>query len=123
MTFLQMLKRLKDDDVTAYVVTRPPIEAWHDDAVRRLAETKKVSIKFLSTLHTKLYCARTAQGDFALMGSANLTQRSLNNREIGLLVTASGAGAELVRRLRQEAAEIYRMPESKMYCQREFGRI
>jgi hypothetical protein len=119
MTFQQMLKRLSDDDATVYVVTREPKVPYHEEAVEQLAATKKANIKFLPTLHTKLYCASTAQGDFALLGSANFTEGSLYNRELGLLVTANGAGATLVRRLALEAAEIYRTPESKSYRKRQ----
>ena len=53
----------------------------------------------------------TAQGEFAMLGSANFTQQSLTtNREIGLLVNAYEDGRRVVRDLTSEAREIYRMP-------------
>jgi hypothetical protein len=122
VTFEQMLKRLSDDDATAYVVTRPPTEEWHRTAVRQLAETNNASIKFVEALHTKLYCAGTAQGDLALVSSANFTQHSLENREIGVLIRSIGDGVPLIRKLKQEAAEIYRMPGAQTYCQRKLRR-
>lgn len=122
MTFDQMLNRLCDDDATAYVVTRPPVDRWHADAVERLAKTTKANIRLVDGLHTKLYLAKTAEGDLALLGSANLTQKSLANREIGVVIRAVSDGKDVVRTLGYEAAEIYRMPGSKLYCQRQLSR-
>jgi hypothetical protein len=62
MTFDQLLKRLRDDNATAYVVTRPPIEPWHQAAVNRIAATGQANIATVPSLHTKLYCADTDQG-------------------------------------------------------------
>jgi phosphatidylserine/phosphatidylglycerophosphate/cardiolipin synthase-like enzyme len=119
MTFPQLLKRLMDDDATAYVVTRTPTELWHWEAVARLAETGKASIKFMDALHTKIFGAITAQGEFVLVGSANFTQRSLANRELGMFVRGLGEGRPLVRMLNREAAEIYRAPGSTTHCYRK----
>lgn len=118
MNFRQLLKRLRDDNATAYVVSRPPLESWHRDAIAALKETGCASIVFVEGLHTKLYCAETKMGSFALLGSANLTQQSLFNREIGVLLRASGAGGSIVRQLRYEAADIYRTTGRRLYCQR-----
>src|SRR5437016_1238636 len=78
----QLLKGLKDYGATAYVVTRPPQpeDGWHQDAVDRLASSGMASIVYLPGLHTKLYCAYTNHGAFALLGSANLTPGSLANQ-------------------------------------------
>jgi hypothetical protein len=83
MSVGQLVKRLKDDNATAYIVTRPPVEVWHRTALDRFAETGKANIALVESLHTKLYCADTDQGSFALLCSANLTIQSLNNIEIG----------------------------------------
>jgi phosphatidylserine/phosphatidylglycerophosphate/cardiolipin synthase-like enzyme len=115
MNFTQFTKRIRDDEATLYVVTRPPTEPWHRDAVEQLATARTVSVRLLPALHTKLYWASTAQGDFALIGSANLTQRSLANREIGVLIRAVGEGTPIVGRLAYEAAEIYRTPGSTRF--------
>lgn len=121
MTFNQFLKRLTDDDATAYVVSRPPTESWHRLALDKIAGTGKANIALVASLHTKLYCADTAQGSLALVGSANFTERSLANREIGVLLRSSGAGRALVEKLTYEAADIYRTPERKLMCQRKFA--
>ena len=110
MTFGQFLKRLKDDDATLYVVTRPMKNDWHREAVDSLMATRKANVATLPRLHTKLFGARTARGNFVMIGSANFTQASLRNRELGVLVRSIGDGARLVSELFAEAADIYRAP-------------
>ena len=121
MTFSQLLKRLKEDDATAYVVSRPPVDHWHQSALDQIAATGKANVALVPSLHTKLYCAHTDQGSFALVGSANLTEQSLANREIGVLIRASGGGKPLVRDLSNEASDIYRSPNRKLFCQRKLS--
>jgi len=123
LSFPQLLKGLKDYGATAYVVTRPPVREheWHRDALKQLAASRMASIVLLPNLHTKLYCAYTARGAFALLGSANLTAGSLENQEIGLVIREVGAGRTLFRRLAAEAAEVYRSPGRDVYCERSFG--
>lgn len=120
MTFRQLLKRITDDDATVYVVSRPPMEQWHLEALGQLASTGKANVALVPWLHTKLYCADTNQGSFAMLGSANFTEQSLKNREIGALIRASGPGKQLVRSLASEASDIYRSPDRKLFCRRKF---
>lgn len=120
ISFKQLLKRFRDERVTLYVVTRPPTEAWHTDALDQLKSTGVANITLLPTLHTKLYYADTAQGAFAMIGSANLTQQSLENREIGVLIRNTGAGARIVRELSHEASLIYRCPGSYIISRKQF---
>jgi hypothetical protein len=116
LNFDQLLRRLRDDRTTVYVVTRPPEEDWHARAVQRLAESGRASIALLPELHVKLYTAQTVQTSFAMLGSANFTTQSLINREIGVLVTAAGDGRPFFRDLDYEAAEIYRHPDRQLIC-------
>jgi len=116
LNFDQFLRRLDDDMTTVYVVTRPPQEEWHRRAVQRLADSGRANIALLPDLHVKLFTAQTLQSSFAMFGSANFTTKSLVNREIGVLVSASGDGKALVRDLGYEAAEIYRAPGRQLIC-------
>lgn len=116
LTLDRILRRLREEDTTVYVVTRPPEHEWHERAVQRLADTRRANIALLPDLHVKLFTAQTTESSFAMFGSANFTTRSLTNREIGVLVSASGDGKALVRELEYEAAEIYRHPDRKLLC-------
>ena len=121
MTFQQMLKRVRDDRTTVYVVTRPPEESWHTEAIERLASTRRANIALLPNLHTKLYAARTATGAFAMLGSANFTQASMDtNLELGVRVDGYAGGTKVVSDLEYEAATIYRTPERNLVCRATF---
>jgi hypothetical protein len=122
MNFTQLLQRLKADDATVYVVTRPPEEEWHQNALDELGATGKANIVLVADLHTKLYCAITDQGSLALVGSANLTQKSLTNREIGVLLRESGPGRRIIQLLLDEASDIYRTSGRILMRQRSFKR-
>lgn len=120
LPFDLLLRRLEEYGTTVYVVTRPPVEAWHATAVARLAETRRANIAYVPDLHVKLYTALTNQGAFAMLGSANFTQQSLINREIGLLVNAYLEGKRVVKDLNSEASQIYRMPGRTLAYQADF---
>ena len=122
MTLDQIAKRLERDRATVYVVTRPPEEAWHERAVDRLAATGRANVAFVPHLHTRLYAAHTNERAFAMLGSANFTQQSLDSRELGLLVSGVDGGRPLVRRLNQEAANIYRAPGRRLVHRATFTR-
>ena len=123
INYAQFLKRVHDEDCTLYVVTRPPKEPWHQVALDGLRDSGCANIVLAEPIHTKLYWAQTDQGRFALLGSANLTQRSLDQNEIGLLLTDHGESAEIISRLKYEAAELYRSsPTRHVWCQRQFQR-
>ena len=108
--FATFLRRLVDDGTTLYVTTRPPEETWHIDAIERIAETGRANIAFVRNLHAKLYTASTSNGNFALMGSANFTRKSLVAEELGVLVNDYASGKKVVRHLQDEAFRIYRTP-------------
>jgi hypothetical protein len=114
LTFDRLLSRLTHERATAYVVTRPPTEEWHQAAIQRLGETGRANVALVPDLHAKLYTARTDSGSFALLASANFTQKSLGNRELGMLVNAFSTGRSVVKKLDHEAAEIYRSPGRRL---------
>lgn len=116
----QLAKRLQDERATAYVVTRPPLETWHEQAIQTLEQSRRASIALVPELHSKLYCARTAEADFALFGSANLTQQSFRNLELGLFISGKGEGLPFVRDLTYEATRLYRSPSRTLRCKHQF---
>ena len=120
LSFDQLLKRIQADRTTAYIVTRPPTETWHAKALERLGHTGRANVAIVPDLHAKLYIASTSVGAFAMLGSANFTQQSLTNREIGILVNAYSDGKRVVSQLDREAALIYRMPGRKLIYKAAF---
>ncbi len=120
LTSTALAERMKKYGTTVYIVTRPPIEAWHSDAVDAFAATGRANIALVPELHTKLFTASTADRSFALIGSANFTQNSANNLEIGLLAHSYMDGKQVVSALDREAAEIYRTPGRKLIHRARF---
>jgi hypothetical protein len=117
----QVAKRLRDEHATAYVVTRPPVEEWHERALQILESSRRANIVLVPDLHTKLYCASTAEADFALFGSANLTQKSLQNLELGLFVNGAVEGRRFVKDLIYEAVMLYRSPGRMIRATQQFN--
>jgi hypothetical protein len=117
----QLVRRLEDEDATLYLVTRPPVQQWHRDAVTRLADSGRANIAYLPDLHVKLFTAQTTQSSFAMLGSANFTSRSLLNRELGVLATSVGEGRLVVDQLEREAISIYRNEARTIVSQVRFG--
>lgn len=116
------LRKLVDDQATAYVVTRPPSDEWHEKAIEAFGEGKRSNVALLPELHMKLFVAVTTQATFAMLGSANFTAQSFANREIGVLVTGTGQGMPVVRQLKYEAAQVYRSKSRSLVHKAEFRR-
>jgi hypothetical protein len=121
MTSDRFIKRLKDDHTTVYLVTRPPKHHWHTQAIKRLGETGRANVALVPELHVKLYTALTERGSFALIGSANFTQQSLANREIGVLINSYAEGRRVVSDLHYEAAQLYRLPGRELLYKASFA--
>lgn len=119
MSFEQFVKRVRDERPNLFVVTRPPEESWHRDAIEALAATGSANIALLPNLHAKLFVADTKALSVCLVTSANFTAQSLINQEIGLLIRGKGEGQRIVRRLHMEAAQIYRTEGRKLHSQRK----
>jgi hypothetical protein len=108
LTSEALADRLKKYGTTVYVVTRPPIVDWHKKAIDALAATERANIALVPDLHAKLYIASTAASSFALLSSANFTQQSADNFEIGLLAHSYMEGKKVASALDREAVGIYR---------------
>lgn len=116
LKFDGFLERLVKDRATAYVVTRPPEQDSHEEAIDRLRETGRANIALVPNLHSKLYTAQTHTGAFALLASANFTRQAFVSREIGLFVNSQAGGRGLFKQLDYEAAQIYRSPGRRLIC-------
>jgi len=114
------VKRAVSDQATLYVVTRKPDDLKHKSAIDMLGQSNRANVALVANLHTKLYCASTNTGSFAMIGSANFTKQSLENREIGMLVNAFGVGKKIVSNLTYEASQVYRLPGRNLIYKANF---
>ncbi len=103
--------------VATYVFTRTPKTQAHQRALNTLAECPSVEIVLIESLHAKIYaCLAPYPHGFALLGSANMTDGSINLYEIGLIVSSAGGGEEIVRGLASFGLDYLRTrPESIVY--------
>jgi len=116
LNFERFVDRIRSDRATIYVVTRPPEHEWHSRAIDLLCDTQRANVVFVKDLHAKIYTAQTQDHSFAMIGSANFTQKSLDNREIGVLINEYAEGKHLVSQVAREASELYRTPSRKQIC-------
>ena len=120
MTLSQLLRRVTDDRAMVYVVTRPPEDSVHQDAIDQLGATNRANVAIVPNLHMKLFTAQTAFGSFAMLGSANFTQGSLSNAELGVLVNDYGDGKHVLASLNREASQAYRLPGRQLIYRATF---
>lgn len=70
---------------TIRLLTRPPHNFWHIEAVRLLPQHTNCETMFSAHLHAKLYILECDGFRYALLGSPNLTSRAnTKNRELGV---------------------------------------
>ena len=102
----------KSHKTIVYIVTRPPKEIWHKEAIDILENEKKhgnakIYLKYNSNLHAKILFTLSDQRESGLIGSANLTHRSLISDEIGVYIRKVEKTRKLVEGLRVSAMHIY----------------
>jgi phosphatidylserine/phosphatidylglycerophosphate/cardiolipin synthase-like enzyme len=67
------------------IVTRPPSEKWHREAINVLRANVRPIIHYNPHLHSKLYILKCDGFQYAMLGSPNLTLRAdTQNREIAV---------------------------------------
>ena len=102
----------KNNGTVVWLVTRKPKDIWHKEAIDILKHAKntdkvKIYIKYNSSLHAKLLLTFSDQLTSGLIGSANLTGRSLENDEIGVYIPKVGKTRKLVKDMQDSAMTIY----------------
>jgi len=101
-TLKDLSKKIMDERISTYVVTRPPTDPYHEEAIAILSDNDWVEIRYNESIHAKVYVssALPESESFALFGSGNLTSRSVvDNIEIGMMIVAQGLGRPLVDEL------------------------
>ena len=100
----RLVEWIRARHVRTLVITRPPIEPWHLEAANRLAKLPSATVMLLPDLHTKLFVCRAVPVGFGLVGSANLTGRSLQNLEIGVMFEGRGIHSQVLNDLHAYAS-------------------
>ncbi len=105
---LDALERfIRERRLRVHVITRPPTMGSHREAIRRLNALPMVRIFFLQDLHAKFMICDVAPIPFALIGSANVTTRSLQrNYELGVMVRGAGEAETVIRELESLRVEL-----------------
>lgn len=101
--------------IRTLVLTRPPAEDWHKVALARLSSSRFVQIYLLPDLHAKLLLCEAIPVGFGLVGSANVTSKSLSNYEIGVLFEGRGFMSSLLKSLKTLAWSDLRARSSGRY--------
>lgn len=102
------------------ILTRPPRDKWHTEAVSRLRTQLNPMILYNEYLHAKLYIMTCDGFQCALVGSPNLTKRAMtDNRELAVEFRASQAPwandiAAIIQELIRYADRIMTESESKL---------
>jgi hypothetical protein len=86
-------------EVRTLILTRPPTDTWHTEALAILAQSHVVQVLTIPDLHAKMFLCEAVPMGFGLVGSANLTAKSLTNLELGVMFDGRGLFNHLLRDL------------------------
>lgn len=82
--------------IRTLILTRPPEEDWHVRALEHFMASEYVRIMTVVDLHAKLFICESVPTGFGMIGSANLTRKSLSNVELGLIFEGRGPLSHLL---------------------------
>ena len=101
-TLAHLSEKIARERIPTYVVTRPPVEPYQQEAMAIFADNDWIEIRYNNSIHAKVFvtAALPESESFALFGSGNLTGRSIeSNIEVGMIIVAQGQGRALVEEL------------------------
>jgi len=118
VTLDDVCKKAAKKGIIIYVITRPPEDEYHQQAIDTLMNYDLLELRFNKSIHAKLFiciCQDESQ-NFALLGSANLTHTSIEkNIEIAMMIYGRGYGREILRELSRWGLERLRtLNDSKL---------
>jgi len=98
----RIVAKIDKEHIRTYVITNEPSaeQPSHVQAVSTLQHSDYTEIRYNESLHAKVYLCQFRDGGFALLGSGNLTETSIQQRiEIGMLIFRRGKGIALFHEL------------------------
>jgi mRNA-degrading endonuclease RelE of RelBE toxin-antitoxin system len=93
-------------NISTKIVTLPPVIPKHIEAIDHFNNLPSVSVFTHPKLHAKFYICDADPMPFALVASANSTQKSMQNSEVGILVKGRGDLEGFVRDLQSLAVDL-----------------
>lgn len=117
----RMIDKINREGIKTYVITNEPNQDYpsHIQAINALKQSDYVEIRYNESLHAKVYICRTQDGGFALLGSGNLTETSIQQRiEIGMVIFHRGNGIPLFQELSKWGLERLRVVRSSILIKR-----
>lgn len=112
---------VQERHIRTLVLTRPPANDWHSNALDILSQAPMVSIYLLENLHAKIFVCEAIPVGFGLVGSANLTAHSLHNHEVAVMFDGRGVLSPLIQQLKALAWYDLRRLSSTKYKPRKGG--
>jgi len=112
----RIISKISRERILTYVITRKPEDKDHENAIDLFTKSNNVEVRFNQSLHAKLYLILQNQGSIAMLGSANLTNASIEkNIEIGMIIYDIGPGRHIIRELYHwGAVRLRTLKESKL---------
>jgi len=98
----EFCRKTFDRKIPLYVITNEPENKYQEDAISILCKYDHTEIRFNESLHAKLYvCScRESSRSFGLLGSANLTQSSIESKiELAMMIYGIGNGSLVINQL------------------------
>jgi len=95
-----VIKTIRNRRLNTTIITRPPAMDNHISAVEELSKLDTVEILTVPNLHAKYYVMESVPYGFAMISSANSTQQSFSNIEIGVSVRGRGMYETVITQLR-----------------------
>ena len=97
-----LIQHLEKQQATLIVITRPKDREnrQHSEALQLIKSSKHTILHTLKGLHAKIYLVTTKYGEFAMIGSPNLSEMASVNYEIGLIIESQLWGQNLIRELK-----------------------
>ena len=121
----RVIERINRERVKTYVITNEPSHDHpsHVQAMTALKQSNFIEIRYNESLHAKVYICRTRDGGFALLGSGNLTETSIQRRiEIGMVIFRRGDGVPLFQELSKWGLERLRSVRGSILIKRMTAR-
>lgn len=96
----ELCNRIDLRRIRTLVLTRPPTHDWHKEAIETFNRSPFVNVWLLPDLHAKIFVCEAVPVGFGLVGSANLTAKSLSNFEIAVMFDGRGIHSPLIKELK-----------------------